>query len=114
MDILEFRQIVTDVSERAILTIRDRLDEGGLDENSLYKMSNAICSLSRAVSEAERGARTKAAMLDRVRGEFRALVKRSLAADPELCQQLYDVGDRALLLIGDSGLAESEEQSQDE
>ena len=114
MDILEFKEVITNVSESAVLEIKSRLDKGGLDENALYKMSNAICSLSRAVSEAERGARTKAAMLGRVRGEFRALVKRSLAADPELCQQLYDVGDRALLLIGDSGLAESEEQSQDE
>lgn len=114
MDIQQFRQIVTDVSERAILTIKDRLDKGNLDENALYKMSNAICSLSRAVSEAERGARTKSAMLDRIRFEFQALVKRSLAADPELCQQLYDVGDRALLLIGDGGVAETEEQSVDE
>lgn len=113
MDIQGFKKIVTDASEKAILTIQDRLEAGDLDENALYKMSNSICSLSRAVSEAERGARTKASMLGQIREEFRDLVKSTLARDPELCARIFEIGDQAFTTLN-NGQPLIEEKTPDE
>lgn len=95
MDIDEYKDVVSEVAAKATKQLNDLLDQGQLDVGELYKVSNGLCSLARGVSEINRGARTRAIMLAKIRQEFSEILRRHLASRPDLVLELRTLMDSA-------------------
>lgn len=92
MEILAFELRVGATAEKTLSQI-ERLLEGDLDSNETYKLSNALCSVSRSVSEIARGSRTKANLLAQIRAELCREIRRQMVGYPELCSQVLQIID---------------------
>lgn len=92
MEILQFEARVGSTAEKTLSQI-ERLLEQDLDSNETYKLSNALCSVSRSVSEIARGSRTKANLLAQIRAELCKEIRRQMVGYPELCAQVLQIVD---------------------
>lgn len=95
MDIDQYKEVVSETAAKATDQFNYLLDQGQLDVAELYKVSNGLCSLARGVSEINRGARTRAMLLAKVRAEFSELLRQHLAARPDLVGELRELMDSA-------------------
>lgn len=95
MDIDQYKNEVSSVAAKATEQFNRILDQGQLDVAELYKVSNGLCSLARGVSEINRGARTRAMLLAKVRAEFSELLRQHLAARPDLVSEMRELMDSA-------------------
>lgn len=98
MEILQFEQRVGETAEKTLEQI-ERLLKQDLDTNETYKLSNALCSVSRSVSEIARGSRTKANMLGQIREELCREIKRQMSGHPELCAEVLQVIDDSTQVV---------------
>lgn len=95
MDIDQYKDVVSETAFKATEQLNNLLSAGQLDVGELYKVSNGLCSLARGVSEINRGARTRAILLAKVRAEFSELIRKHLAARPDLVAELRELMDTA-------------------
>lgn len=93
MDIDQYKDEVSRVAVKGIEAIERLLDQGDMDMNNAYKAANGLCSLARGVSEINRGARTRAMLLAKVRNEFSELLRKQLASRPDLVSELQGLAD---------------------
>lgn len=98
MEILQFEQRVGDTAEKTLAQIERLLDQD-LDSNETYKLSNALCSVSRSVSEIARGSRTKANMLAGIRDDLVKQIRRQMVSYPELCAQVLCIIDDSTNIV---------------